>query len=204
MSINNVVFLDKLTLRHPTPKDALMINGLVKASPPLDQNSVYCNLLQCSHFAATSVVAAVNHKLVGAITGYRPPEDNRTLFIWQVVVSESFRGSGLAKRMLHWLVNQAELSELSGLSTTITQSNGPSWALFESFARDRGTRLRKSLLFNKHEHFGGKHDDEHLLNISLNKGQAEKTMESHLDDLKGGLLRYLPHANIKSEKFREE
>ena len=54
---------DKLELRHPRPTDGFQLNQLVAASPPLDTNSVYCNLLQCQHFAETSVAAVVNDQL---------------------------------------------------------------------------------------------------------------------------------------------
>src|SRR5690606_42164986 len=67
---------------------------LVARCQPLDTNSVYCNLLQCSDFADTAIAAEdANGQLVGFISGYRPPSRPDTLFVWQVAVDASMRRS---------------------------------------------------------------------------------------------------------------
>jgi L-2,4-diaminobutyric acid acetyltransferase len=44
-------------IRVPQPGDGPRIWRLIKAAGALDTNSLYCNLLQCSHFAETCAVA---------------------------------------------------------------------------------------------------------------------------------------------------
>lgn len=175
---------DNLVLRSPTPSDSAALNLLIKKSPPLDTNSVYCNLLQCTHFSGTSVAAIFNKSLVGFISGYCPPKTPGTLFIWQVAVAEAFRGSGLGKKMLHWLISQPACAAANSLSTTITAENRASWALFQGFARERSTQFTKSVMFHREKHFAGQHDDEYLLTISP---LHQKSMQQHLNDLKGHL-----------------
>ncbi|HOY22442.1 MAG TPA: diaminobutyrate acetyltransferase [Cellvibrio sp.] len=175
---------DNLVLRSPVASDGATLNSLVEKSPPLDSNSLYCNLLQCTHFSGTSVAAIFNKSMVGFISGYRPPETPDTLFIWQVVVAETFRGSGLGKTMLHWLIDQPACTSAVSLSTTITPENKASWALFKSFARERNAESTKSIMFHREKHFAGQHDDEHLLTIAP---LHQKTIQQHLDDLKGQL-----------------
>lgn len=187
MNARNDLLLDKLELRAPLPSDGHQLNQLVAASPPLDTNSVYCNLLQCLHFADTSVAAVLNGKLVGFISAYYPPNDSETLFVWQVVVSETQRGAGLAKRMLHWLIEQPGSEQALGLATTITPDNRASWALFESFARDCGALPVKTVLFQRERHFAGQHDDEYLLRISPLPNRPDKSLARHMDDLRTGL-----------------
>lgn len=158
-----------ISLTRPVPEDGAELHRLVADSPPLDPNSLYCNLLQCSHFADTSVAARMDGQLVGFVSGYRIPERPDTQFVWQVVVSEAARGRGLAKRMLHYLAEQpgavAEVPAVRFLETTITPDNEASWALFRSFARDFGASVEESVLFSRERHFGGSHDDEVLLRI---------------------------------------
>ena len=166
MNTRNDLFEDKLELRHPRATDGFHLNQLVAASPPLDTNSVYCNLLQCQHFSDTSVAAVIDGRLVGFISGYIVPNDPETLFIWQVVVAESARGLGLAKRMLRWLVACPAAEQAQRLETTITPDNQASWSLFESYARDCGASLAKSVQFSRELHFGGAHDDEYLLRLA--------------------------------------
>lgn len=174
--------LEKLILREPTPSDGHALNQLVGRCPPLDKNSVYCNLLQCTHFSTTSVAAIVNNRIVGFISAYCPPSDPKTLFVWQVVVDEMVRGHGIAKRMLNWLIDLPACKTAFKLSTTITLNNGASRALFESFARDCHAHLAKSVLFQRDAHFAGSHDDEYLYCVSPLPGRQERTNPSLPDD----------------------
>ncbi len=153
----------KARLRKPTLDDGFALNQLVAASPPLDPNSVYCNLLQCSHFSDTAIAAEVDGELVGFVSGYIPPAQPGTLFVWQVVISEKMRGQGLAKQMLLQLLRNQQNIEF--IETTITPDNQASWSLFRSLARALGTSLESRVFFTRDSHFGGQHDDEHLLQI---------------------------------------
>ncbi|MBY4677381.1 diaminobutyrate acetyltransferase [Marinobacterium arenosum] len=152
-------------LRAPVSADGAAVHRLVAACPPLDGNSMYCNLLQCSHMAETSVAALSGDQLVGFISGYRLPERPDTLFIWQVAVGEQARGQGLASRMLHDILQRPQCQGVSYLETTITEANGASWALFERLARSLGAELNRSVLFDRQTHFDGEHATEMLVRI---------------------------------------
>ncbi|WP_336367699.1 diaminobutyrate acetyltransferase [Marinobacter sp. C2H3] len=154
-----------IRLRKPTKEDGFRLHQLVAECPPLDPNSMYCNLLQCSHFADTGVAAEKDGDLVGFISGYIPPAKPDTLFVWQVAVHEKGRGEGLAKRMLKAIVDRDACGDVTHLETTITADNEASWALFRSFARDMGAELEYHEFFEKDAHFGGQHDSEFLLRI---------------------------------------
>lgn len=160
---------DDIYLTPPAPEDGAAVHQLVENSPPLDPNSLYCNLLQCSHFAETSVAARMGERLVGFISGYRIPARPDTQFVWQVVVSDVARGRGLAKRMLRYLTEQTpavgNAPPVRFLETTITPDNEASWALFRSFARDFGAAIEETVLFGREHHFEDRHDDEVLLRI---------------------------------------
>jgi len=189
MNTRNDLFTDKLYLRSPQVTDGYALNRLVAASPPLDRNSVYCNLLQCMHFADTSVAAELDGELVGFISAYIPPNEPDTLFVWQVVVAQSARGIGVGKRMLHWLVGQPSCEKTLRLATSITSDNQASWALFESFAKSCNALPVKTLLFQRDKHFAGQHEDEYLLRIAPlpNHPNDNKPMSYHLENLRAGL-----------------
>jgi len=154
-----------ITLRTPTKDDGFRLHQLVAECPPLDANSIYCNLLQCSHFAEIGVAAEKDGDLVGFISGYIPPQKPETVFVWQVAVHEKGRGQGLAKRMLKEIVAREACKNVTHMETTITADNEASWALFRSFARDMGAKIEHHEHFEKGIHFGGKHDSEFLLRI---------------------------------------
>ena len=138
---------------------------LIGNCPPLDTNSSYCNLLQCSHFANTSVAAEQEGDIVGFISGYAIPERPDTLFIWQVAVSEQARGIGLASRMLAHILAHPRCDGIRYLETTITDENQASWALFRSFAKKQDADFQSSAWMDKEAHFAGQHDSETLVRI---------------------------------------
>ncbi len=149
-----------LTLRPPTAADGMAVHSLIAACPPLDTNSAYCNLIQCSHFASTSVLAEAKGEVAGFISGHRIPERPDTLFIWQVAVGESGRGHGLAGRMLDAIVDRAGNEWIQYMETTITEDNAASWGLFQGFATRRGATLEREVWFDREAHFKGSHDSE--------------------------------------------
>lgn len=152
-------------LRVPVAEDGIALHRLIAQCPPLDPNSVYCNLLHCSHFASTSVAAEADGELVGFVSGYRVPERDDTLFIWQVAVAEQARGQKLASKMLSHLLKRDICQQLRYVETTITADNRASWALFEHLARELNTELNHSIVFDRDKHFAGEHDSESLLRL---------------------------------------
>lgn len=156
---------EQLSLRPPVATDGIRVNRLVAQCPPLDTNSVYCNLLQCSHFAQTSVAAEIDGDLVGFVSGYIEPDQADTLFIWQVAVSEKARGMGLATRMLQSILQRNACRKISYIDTTITEDNRASWALFERLAEKLDAELNHSVQFDHNQHFDGEHATEMLVRI---------------------------------------
>jgi L-2,4-diaminobutyric acid acetyltransferase len=164
-----------ITLRKPTATDGYAVNQLIKQCPPLDTNSAYCNLLQCSHFSDTSVIAIASNEqgnnVVGFISGYilpRSATSTNTLFVWQVAISEQARGQGLASQLVQQQLqqaNQANTAPIEYIETTITEANQGSWALFTRLAEGLGAKLEKSPHFERDSHFNGAHDTEFLVRI---------------------------------------
>lgn len=152
-------------LRKPQPRDGARIWQLITECPPLDRNSMYCNLLQCSDFADTCILAEMQGQVVGWISAYRPPSDADTLFVWQVAVHEDARGMGLAKKMLAGLIERRICASIDYLKTTITPDNHASRALFQSFADQQDAPLQESPGFDEDAHFRGRHDSERLITI---------------------------------------
>ena len=155
----------ELTFRPPTVDDGAEICDLVAACPPLDRNSLYCNLLQCTDFAETCLIAEDGAKPIGWVSGYRPPAEPSTLFIWQVAVAREARGIGLARTMILSLLERPACSTVDRIKTTITPDNEASWALFESVADALNGDIERQPWFDQKIHFRGRHDSEHLVTI---------------------------------------
>ncbi|QBX34838.1 diaminobutyrate acetyltransferase [Paracoccus liaowanqingii] len=156
----------QLVLRKPDPTDGAAVWELVRDCKPLDENSMYCNLVQAEHFRDTCVVADLDGDVVGWISGHMIPNED-ALFVWQVAVSPRARGLGLGRKMLTHLVERDECTDATRLNTTITRDNDASWALFRSLARALGGELSDDPHFTRHEHFDGRHATEHMVTITL-------------------------------------
>lgn len=157
--------LAPLRLRAPTPEDGPRVHALIAACPPLDGNSLYCNLLQCSHFADTCVLAEQEGLAVGWVSGYRLPREPGTLFVWQVAVAADCRGQGLAGRMIHHLIGRPAAAPCTRIRTTVTADNGASRRMFEQLAASLDAGLATSPLFERERHLDGRHPTEHQIVI---------------------------------------
>ena len=170
-------------LRKPTPEDGAAVNELIARCAPLDENSMYCNLLQCSHFSETCVLAERDGAVVGFVSGYQVPESPEAFFVWQVAVDESARGMKLGKRMILDILGRPGLEEVSELHTTITRDNKPSQGLFSAIARELGADVDREVMFCKERHFDGEGKSEILWRIGpFDRAALAADAETNIDD----------------------
>ncbi|WP_093011666.1 MULTISPECIES: diaminobutyrate acetyltransferase [Roseivivax] len=156
-----------VTFRKPVREDGAAIWELIRSCKPLDENSMYANLLQADHFRDTCVVALVDDEIAGWVSAYITPQDPDSMFVWQVAVSEKARGIGLGTRMLSALMTREEASDCKRMKTTITLDNDASWALFTKFAEKNNAILDSEAHFTRDTHFNGEHATEHMLTITF-------------------------------------
>lgn len=160
--------MEEFEFSSPTSRDGSRVFDLISKCPPLDVNSMYCNLLQCHHFGNTSVKVEYGGgegSLAGFISGYLIPETPSTLFVWQVAVAAAARGHNLGGRMVSNILARPVCRSVNTVQTTISPRNDASWGLFKKLAVELGCDYQSELLFAKQEHFGGHHDDEILVTI---------------------------------------
>ena len=187
MNTSNNILRDTIELRAPIPTDGDALHGLLAATSLLEGNTIQCSLLQCGHFAKTSVAACLHKELAGFVSAYCPPNEPDSLFVWQIVVAESVRGSGLAKKMLNWLIAQPSTESVVRLTTVVTLNHFASMALFESFARECGTLPAKNLLFKSTHNNIRQKSNTYLIRIEPLPNRPEKSIDYHLDDLRVNL-----------------
>ena len=153
------------SIRTPISTDGSKVWKLIGANSALDDNSLYCNLLQTTHFAATCALAEQDGKVVGWLSGYIPPEHPDTYFVWQVCVSNAARGQGLGRRLIGDVLARPACRAVTTLQCTITHDNEASWGLFTAIARKLDAQMRQVELFEKDAHFDGLHDSEYAVSI---------------------------------------
>lgn len=153
--------LARIQIRRPCATDGRAVHTLIAQCPPLDGNSLYCNLLQCTHFAETSALAEYQGRVLGFVSGYIVPESqSNTLFIWQVAVHADARGRGLGRRMICEILDRDACADVDFVETTIGPDNASSWALFEGLAKQLRAGTRHETLFDRAVHFAWGHHSE--------------------------------------------
>lgn len=152
-------------LRNPRDDEGYVIHDLIKRSPPLDTNSIYCYYLLTRHFHKTCVLAEVDENVIGFISAYRIPERPDTLFVWQVVVDAGQRGRGIGRMMIEDLLGRPECEGVRYLETTVGPTNKASRKLFLAYAKRRGTSVDEQLFLPASAFGDGDHESEMLLRI---------------------------------------
>ncbi len=155
-------------VRSPTIADGVAVHDLVRACPPLDLNSIYSNLLQCTHFASTCALAldgAEGEAVIGWLSAYRPPSDPETLFVWQVAVAPAARRTGVAHELLDDVLAREACRGVVRVCASVTATNVASLGFFESFARRHGAHVEVSLWLDESEAFRSRHESEWLVRI---------------------------------------
>jgi L-2,4-diaminobutyric acid acetyltransferase len=164
----------RVTFRRPRDTDGAAVWSLIRESKPLDENSMYCNLIQCTDFADTCVIAEIDGEIAGWVSAYVRPSEPDTVFVWQVAVAGDARGMGLGRRMLAELLERGACAGVSRLQTTITRDNAASWALFTGFADRLDAEIGDAPHFTRDAHFEGAHATEHMVTIELAEEELKK------------------------------
>nr|WP_188266198.1 MULTISPECIES: diaminobutyrate acetyltransferase [unclassified Streptomyces] len=138
-----------VTIGRARVSDGSALWRLARDSGELDVNSPYSYLLWCRDFADTTAVARdAEGRPVGFVTGFLRPDAPRTLFVWQVAVEGSHRGTGVAGALLDALSARVAAERgLDRLEATVTPGNRPSDRLFRAYARRHGATVTQEVLF---------------------------------------------------------
>ncbi len=155
----------RYTFRKPDKADGAAIWALVKETGVLDLNSPYSYLMLGEYFSDTCVVAERKGRIVGFVSGFIPPEQPDTIFVWQVGVDSSERGKGLAKQVLRALLRSEACQDVHYLNSTVTPSNAASTRLFRAIARELHTPCVIDDGFHEKLFPGEGHESERLFRI---------------------------------------
>lgn len=153
------------TYRQLTIADGPQIFDLVRTSGTLDLNSRYTYLLLGKYFGRTSLVVETPDGLIGCVVGFRPPEADDTLFVWQVAVHPEHRGQGLAKALICRLLESPGSFGVTHLEATVTPGNKASDALFRAIARRYEADCQVDLCFSRTLFGEGNHEPEYRYRI---------------------------------------
>lgn len=178
-SVNlNVESISAVRIRRPEAGDGRAVHALIGDCPPLEANSLYGNLLQCTHFRETCALAEAGEEAVGWVGGYLIPDAREALFVWQVAVREAARGRGLAIALVLDILRRPACGAVRHVQATVTDENDPSWRMFRSLAAVLGAPCVREPFFDRDRHFGGAQSTEFLLRIGPFDPAGAQTTEA--------------------------
>ncbi|HZW68716.1 MAG TPA: diaminobutyrate acetyltransferase [Pseudogracilibacillus sp.] len=155
-----------IEFRKPTADDGKEMFRIVRESKVLDVNSEYSYLLWGKYFSDTSILAVSDNEVIGFISGFIPPDQADTLFIWQVAVDGSFKGHGIATKLIAQLLARVNKERsIEFIEATVTPSNIPSRRLFDGFAQKNNTKCVVSECFTEKQFSGEGHEAEFTFRI---------------------------------------
>lgn len=154
---------NEIIISKPSKKQGKQIYDLVKSTKVLDVNSEYLYLLQTTHFRDMCSVATYQEKVIGFVSGYMIPNEQNTLFIWQVAVDSNYRGNDLARKLIMDIIQRKELN-VNYLHTTVSPSNNASIRVFEKVAAHYETQMTNET-FIEVDDFIDEHEEEVLYKI---------------------------------------
>ncbi|MFB9274374.1 diaminobutyrate acetyltransferase [Cohnella cellulosilytica] len=150
--------------RIPGQADGARMWEMARDSGKLDLNSAYFYLAMSRFFSESCRVAidASDDSLAGFIVGFRQPQRQNTLFIWQIAVAERLRGRGIAGKLLD---DASARDDIRYVEATVSPSNGASRAMLAKWARGRGLEAEISPGFEERYFPGNGHEREDLYRI---------------------------------------
>jgi L-2,4-diaminobutyric acid acetyltransferase len=156
--------LRPILIERPRISDGPDLRRLARDSGDLDLNSPYYYLIWCRDFNGTSVVARDGEKAVGFVTGYRRPDADDVLFVWQVAVDPAYRRQRVGIGMLESITEVMKRVGCRYMEATVTPDNVASLRMFSSLARSHDAPLARAEGFES-SLFPGNHQPEYLIRI---------------------------------------
>ncbi|WP_352487544.1 diaminobutyrate acetyltransferase [Mesorhizobium sp. M0051] len=163
---------ERVTFREPACSHAADVWALIALCPQLDRNSLYCELLHCTHFADTCTVAERVGEVVGWLSAYRPPSEPSTLFVWQIAVHPAVRNTGVGKGLIVSALNRPCNKSVTHIKATVALTNKASNFLFATLAQELDVPIRQAPWFDRDAHFKGRYESEHMIAIGPIKLRA--------------------------------
>jgi L-2,4-diaminobutyric acid acetyltransferase len=151
-------------IRATSPEDGAAMAGLACELVSLDRYSPYLYVLLCDRFASTCAIASDDKGCLGFVTGFRDPNRQDVIFVWQIGVSPRARRKGLAEALLVSVLARDSNRDVRLVETTVSTDNVASRALFVRLARRLGTTCTEHDGYDS-KLFPGPHQAEPLLRI---------------------------------------
>jgi L-2,4-diaminobutyric acid acetyltransferase len=164
--------VDSISFRHPGPRDAAKIWGLVKDREAGPSDHAFAYLRLCSEFSETGAVAVAEGRIVGFALGERPPARPNTFRIRRFGIARSQPGFGLGLALLDWIVEDTRERGVRYLEATLPMQEDASWGVFATYAQIAGVDIDEAPRTDSR--FNESSEDPHREGVPLRIGPLDQ------------------------------
>lgn len=127
-----------VTVRSPGPDDAGLLQTFVSTCPPLEVHTAFTYWVLGRYSSPFCFLAESEGRPCGLLTAVATARPDSSLYVWQLGVSEQWRGKGVAGLLLDHLADAMRAADMQAFEVSISPANEPSRRTFESFAERVG------------------------------------------------------------------
>ncbi|UXP33360.1 diaminobutyrate acetyltransferase [Reichenbachiella agarivorans] len=156
-----------IKIRKPQISDGKEIWKLIKRTGNLDLNSEYCYFMLADLYQdQCAIVTSPDHAgILGFASCLPRQEEDNTLFVWQICTDPQLQKQGMAKKMLHFILENQQ-DKVKYIQATISEDNLGSRALFTSIAKSYDAKIDKDLYIDAQD-FSNSHKSEFIYRIGI-------------------------------------
>lgn len=112
-------------------EEVFKIHELIGKLEGLVQHPVHFYNIMIRYFGNTFFVAKEGDKIAGFVWGFISQSDPEVLFLWQIGVTEEYRGNQLSRKLIDSFTQAARDNGCTRIHATVEPENIPSWKMFE-------------------------------------------------------------------------
>lgn len=129
-----------MEIRNATTNDYSVLRTLAKENKPLDLHTPYTYWVCCNYYSQYCFVLERNHRPIGYIMAI---SNKDCVFVWQIAISESFRGQHLSGILIDAVAKKAIADGYSELQVTISPKNLASYYSFYNYSKSSNFAFEK-------------------------------------------------------------
>ena len=129
-----------MKIRNVNANDYSILRTLSCENKPLDLHTPYTYWVCCNYYSQYCFILEHNDTPVGYIMSITNKD---CVFVWQIAVSENFRGHNLSRILIGAVVKKAVSDGYSELLVTIAPENKASYYYFYSYSKSKNFTFKK-------------------------------------------------------------
>ena len=124
-------------IKNVTEEDVPILRDLAERNYPLDVHTHYTYWVLCSQFGECCYILYDDNKAIGYITSLY---NDKTVFVWQIAISNDYRGKGYSQLLIDKVAMLARTKGMN-MKVTISTDNKASYNSFYRYCLNHDMKM---------------------------------------------------------------